>query len=96
MVIWRRFSKKLPELPAVLRWCVISEGRIVALRFNFCGVGTSTGSFRRGIGEQDDVRSEVDWTGIEYPHFADRLEELGDVVRGYYDLGPNARLLLMV
>ncbi len=34
---------------------------IVALRFNFRGVGRSQGRFDNGIGEQDDVISAIDW-----------------------------------
>jgi len=41
---------------------------LVALRFNFRGVGTSTGSFDDGIGEQEDLRSAITWLEAEYPH----------------------------
>ena len=41
---------------------------IVTLRFNFRGVGTSTGSFDDGIGEQDDARDALDYLAAEYPH----------------------------
>ncbi len=37
------------------------EAGIAALRFNFRGVGASSGSFDEGVGEQDDVRSVIDW-----------------------------------
>jgi alpha/beta superfamily hydrolase len=36
-------------------------GGVTALRFNFRGVGGSTGSYAEGIGEEDDVRAAVDF-----------------------------------
>lgn len=36
-------------------------GGVTALRFNFRGVGASTGSYAEGIGEEDDVRAAVDF-----------------------------------
>jgi len=36
-------------------------GGVTALRFNFRGVGTSTGSYDDGVGEEDDVRAAVDF-----------------------------------
>jgi uncharacterized protein len=45
-----------------------SEAGIVVLRFNFRGVGTSTGVHDDGIGEQDDLRAAIDWLDAEYPH----------------------------
>ncbi len=44
-----------------------NEAGLVALRFNFRGVGTSTGSHDEGHGEQDDVKAALDWLEAEYP-----------------------------
>src|SRR5512139_3138057 len=38
-----------------------------ALRFNFRGAGSSTGSFDQGIGEKDDVAAALDWLEGRYP-----------------------------
>jgi uncharacterized protein len=38
-----------------------------ALRFNFRGVGASTGSFDEGIGEQEDVTSTINWLEHKFP-----------------------------
>lgn len=46
----------------------LNDAGLVTLRFNFRGVGTSTGSFDDGIGEQDDARAALDWMEKEYPH----------------------------
>lgn len=45
-----------------------NEAGLVTLRFNFRGVGTSTGSHDDGIGEQDDLRWALDWLEGEFPH----------------------------
>lgn len=46
----------------VLALCdALAEAGIAALRFNFRGVGRSTGRFGDGIGEQDDVRAAVEY-----------------------------------
>jgi hypothetical protein len=45
----------------------LNEAGLVALRFNFRGVGTSTGSHEGGLGEQDDVRAALDWLEPRFP-----------------------------
>jgi len=46
----------------------LNEAGLVALRFNFRGVGASTGSYEEGIGEQEDVTAALDWLVERYPH----------------------------
>ena len=43
------------------------EAGLAVLRFNFRGVGASTGSYDEGIGEQDDVAAAIDWLAARYP-----------------------------
>jgi uncharacterized protein len=42
-------------------------GGVTALRFNFRGVGASTGSYAEGIGEEDDVRAALDFLRAQAP-----------------------------
>jgi len=45
-----------------------NQAGLVSLRFNFRGVGASTGSHDDGVGEQDDLRAAIDWLETSYPH----------------------------
>ncbi len=38
-----------------------------ALRFNFRGVGRSTGVYGEGLGEADDTRAALDWLALRFP-----------------------------
>ena len=40
---------------------------MAVLRFNFRGVGKSTGAYDFGHGEQDDVRAAIDYLHHHYP-----------------------------
>ncbi len=44
-----------------------AECGVVALRFNFRGVGQSTGQFEQGIGEKEDVTAAIRWLEMRYP-----------------------------
>lgn len=44
-----------------------NDAGLVALRFNFRGVGKSTGSYDKGIGELKDVAFLLDWLQERYP-----------------------------
>lgn len=44
----------------------LRERGFVTLRFNFRGVGRSTGTYDFGVGEQDDVRAAIDFMAGRY------------------------------
>lgn len=45
----------------------LGDAGLVVLRFNFRGVGISTGSFDDGHGERDDLRAALDWLEARFP-----------------------------
>lgn len=45
----------------------LNDAGLVVLRFNFRGVGISTGSYDDGHGEQDDLRDALNWLEARYP-----------------------------
>ena len=45
----------------------LADVKIAALRFNFRGVGTSTGVYDQGFGEKEDVRAALDWLDERHP-----------------------------
>ncbi|GMR11821.1 MAG: Dot/Icm type IV secretion system effector CoxH3 [Gemmatimonadota bacterium] len=45
----------------------LADSGLRALRFNFRGVGASTGSHEEGIGEREDVRAALDWLSADAP-----------------------------
>ena len=43
------------------------EGGVATLRFNFRGVGGSTGTHAHGVGEEEDARAALDWMHARHP-----------------------------
>jgi len=48
----------------------LNEVGLVTLRFNFRGVGASTGNHDGGVGEESDVLDALNWLEREYPGLA--------------------------
>jgi len=46
----------------------LNDAGLVTLRINFRGVGQSTGTHDKGLGERDDVRAGLDYLAENYPH----------------------------
>jgi alpha/beta superfamily hydrolase len=44
-----------------------AKAGFAALRFNFRGVGKSTGRYDHGLGEMEDVAAAIDWMEKQYP-----------------------------
>ena len=70
----------------------VREAGLVALRFNFRGVGTSTGSFDEGEGEKDDVVAALDAAmsaavGVDGPPGPSFIEVPTDLLREPADPG---------
>jgi len=68
------FAHPLPTQGGTMHTKVVFQGakaftRIgcVVLRFNFRGVGRSTGEWDKGIGELDDYRAALDYAAATYP-----------------------------
>jgi uncharacterized protein len=45
----------------------LADSGLRGLRFNFRGVGASTGSHEDGVGEREDVRAALDWLSADGP-----------------------------
>jgi len=45
----------------------LNDAGLITLRFNFRGVGQSTGHYDEGQGERDDVRTALDYLSQNYP-----------------------------
>jgi alpha/beta superfamily hydrolase len=68
-----------------------------ALRFNFRGVGRSTGTYDHGEGEKEDVRAAIDFIAGRYPELPVALLGFSFGARVGLEVGMNdARILALV
>lgn len=45
----------------------LAQAGLPTLRFNYRGVGLSTGAYDEGVGESDDIVAAVDWLAAQHP-----------------------------
>jgi alpha/beta superfamily hydrolase len=68
-----------------------------ALRFNFRGVGKSTGSYDHGEGEKDDVRAALDFLRARYPELPMALAGFSFGARVGLEIGSaDARVVALI
>jgi alpha/beta superfamily hydrolase len=68
-------SMEVPVVATVAN--ALAQAGVAALRFNFRGVGASTGAFDDGQGEVDDVVGALDWLSAQSEVNPDRLALVG-------------------
>jgi alpha/beta superfamily hydrolase len=67
----------------------LNDAGLITLRFNFRGVGQSTGQHDEGRGEQDDVRAGLDYLSENYPGLRTLLCGFSFGARVGLDVGIN-------
>ena len=68
-------SMEVPMVATIAH--ALAQAGVAALRFNFRGVGVSTGAFDDGQGEVDDVAGALDWLSAHSEVNPDRLALVG-------------------